>query len=179
MGKWPCAAPSPGRASREATVDECIEVAKTHDGTVILISVAGDVDGGDTQQMLRRATQALVAPIVVLRDGEELRQVRSVLQAGARGYISTSMSLDVAIEALGSFERVVSTFRRAASLEWEMPIRLGQPRTFSPPVRHIHGAAGCSRHSCLPRQSEQDHCPRAEDEGEHRKGARPQHYEKA
>ena len=55
-----------------ATVDECIEVAKTHDGTVILISVAGDVDGGDTQQMLRRATQALVAPIVVLRDGEEL-----------------------------------------------------------------------------------------------------------
>jgi DNA-binding NarL/FixJ family response regulator len=82
-----------------ATVDECIEVAKTHDATVILISVAGDPDGGDTQQILR-ATQALGAPIVVLRDGEELDQVRSVLQAGARGYVSTGMSVDVAIEAL-------------------------------------------------------------------------------
>jgi DNA-binding NarL/FixJ family response regulator len=83
-----------------ATVDECIEVAKIHDGTVILISVAGDPDGGETQQILRRATQALGAPIVVLRDGEELDQVRSVLQAGARGYFSTGMPLDVAIEAL-------------------------------------------------------------------------------
>ena len=83
-----------------ATVDECIEVAKTRDGTVILISIASDPDGGDTQQILRRATQALGAPIVVLRDGEELDQVRSVLEAGARGYVSTGMSLDVAIEAL-------------------------------------------------------------------------------
>jgi DNA-binding NarL/FixJ family response regulator len=82
------------------TVDECIEVAKTHDGAVILISVAGDPDSGETQQILRRATQALEAPIVVLRDGEELHKVTSVLQAGARGYVSTSMSLDVTIEAL-------------------------------------------------------------------------------
>jgi len=83
-----------------ATVDECIEVAKTHDATVILISIAGDLDSADTQQILRRATQALGAPIVVVCDGEELHQVRSVLQAGARGYVSTGMSLDVAIEAL-------------------------------------------------------------------------------
>ena len=87
MKKWPCAASRPGQASREATVDECIEVAKTHDGTVILISVAGDPDGSDTQQILRLATQALGASIVVLRDREDLHQVKSVLQAGARGYV--------------------------------------------------------------------------------------------
>ena len=38
-------------------------------------------------------------PIVVLSDGEELLQVMNILQSRARGYISTSMSLDVAIVA--------------------------------------------------------------------------------
>ncbi len=83
-----------------ATVDESIEVAKTRDRTVILISIASDNDMDNTYQILRRVTQTLETPVVVLRDGEQLDQVRCALQAGARGYVSTGMSLDIAIEAL-------------------------------------------------------------------------------
>ena len=115
-----------------ATVDECIEVAKTHDATVILISVAGDPDGGDTQQILRRATQALGAPIVVLAMGRSC--IRSaVFCRQARAAISQRACPSMwRLKPFGSFARVVSTFRRAASLEWEMPIRLGQPQAFNP-----------------------------------------------
>ena len=84
-----------------ATVDEGLELAKANDATVVLISVACSPNSGDAQQLLRRAAQVLDGtPIVVLSDGEELQPVMNHLQSGARGYISTSMSLDVAIEAL-------------------------------------------------------------------------------
>jgi DNA-binding NarL/FixJ family response regulator len=82
-------------------VDEGLELAKANDATVVLVSVAGSPNSGDAQRLLRRAAQVLDrTPIVVLSDGEELPQIVNVLQSGARGYISTSMSLDVAIEAL-------------------------------------------------------------------------------
>ena len=84
-----------------ATVDEGLELAKANDATVVLVSVAGSPNSGDAQQLLRRAAQVLDGtPIVVLSDGEELQPAMNILQSGARGYISTSMSLDVAIEAL-------------------------------------------------------------------------------
>lgn len=94
-----------GRAGFEviatATVDDGLELAKANDAAVVLVSAAGSPDSGDAQQLLRRAAQVLDGtPIVVLSDGEELQQVMNILQSGARGYISTSMSLDVAIEAL-------------------------------------------------------------------------------
>jgi DNA-binding NarL/FixJ family response regulator len=94
-----------GRAGFEviatATVDEGLELAKANNATVVLVSVAGSPNSDDAQQLLRRAAQALDGtPIVVLSDGEELQQVMNILRSGARGYISTSMSLDVAIEAL-------------------------------------------------------------------------------
>ena len=158
-----------------ATVDECIEVAKIHDGTVILISVAGDPDGGDTQQILRRATQALGAPIVVLRDGEELDQVRSVLQAGARGYFSTGMPLDVAIEAL----RLV----RAGGQYFPASCVIGMGDANSPgpasPLSDIFTARQAAVVNAVCQgKANKDHRLRAEDEGEHRKGAPSQHYEK-
>lgn len=84
-----------------ATLDECLEFANVNTALVVLISVVGDPEGEDNQQVIQRAAQALSGtPIVVLSDSEELHQVMSVLQSGTRGYISTGMSLDVAIEAL-------------------------------------------------------------------------------
>jgi DNA-binding NarL/FixJ family response regulator len=83
-----------------ATVDEGLEFAKANDAAVVLVSDASRPNS-DAQQVLRRAAQVLDGtPIVVLCDGEELQHVMNILQSGARGYISTSMSLDVAIEAL-------------------------------------------------------------------------------
>jgi DNA-binding NarL/FixJ family response regulator len=94
-----------GRAGFEviatATMDEGLELAKANDAAVVVVSSVGGPNSGDAQQVLTHAAQVLDGtPIVVLSDGEEPPQVMNILQSGARGYISTSMSLDVAIEAL-------------------------------------------------------------------------------
>jgi DNA-binding NarL/FixJ family response regulator len=84
-----------------ATIEECLEFAGANDAIIVLISVAGSPNTEHNQQIVQRATQGLAGiPIVVLSDVEDLHQVMSVLQLGTRGYISTGMSLDVAIEAL-------------------------------------------------------------------------------
>src|SRR5262249_31244603 len=55
----------------------------------------------ETRRTLRHVAQVLPGiPIVVLSDGEEFDNILSILRSGTRGYISTAMTLDVAIEAL-------------------------------------------------------------------------------
>jgi DNA-binding NarL/FixJ family response regulator len=84
-----------------ATVDECVEIAATRDAKVVLLSVIGTPESEENQQTLQRAAHGLKGtPIAVLSDSDDLNQVMSVMQTGTRGYISTDMSLDVAIEAL-------------------------------------------------------------------------------
>jgi DNA-binding NarL/FixJ family response regulator len=63
------------------------------------VSITSDLNSDGTQEMLRCATDSGI-PIVVLCDGEKPSHVVSALQAGARGYISTNMSLDVTLGAL-------------------------------------------------------------------------------
>ncbi|CAN1725033.1 HTH luxR-type domain-containing protein [Hyphomicrobium sp. 1Nfss2.1] len=84
-----------------ATVEEGLKYAPSIDPRVVLLSVIGSSQSDDNQQLVERATQAFGGTaVVVLSDVEELQQVVDALKAGSRGYISTSMSLDVAVEAL-------------------------------------------------------------------------------
>ncbi len=84
-----------------ATVEEGLKYAPSIDPRVVLLSVIGSSQSDDNQQLVERATQAFGdTAVVVLSDVEELQQVVDALKAGSRGYISTSMSLDVAVEAL-------------------------------------------------------------------------------
>jgi len=84
-----------------ATVEEGLKYAPSIDPRVVLLSVIGSSQSDDNQQLVKRATQAFGGTaVVVLSDVEELQQVVDALKAGSRGYISTSMSLDVAVEAL-------------------------------------------------------------------------------
>lgn len=82
------------------TVEECIELTSTKDAVAVLMWLWSDRNGFDSQQVLQRATQGMSAPIIVLCEGEKPHQVVSALQAGAHGYIPTSMSLDVVIGAI-------------------------------------------------------------------------------
>ncbi len=172
-----------GRAGFEviatANVDEGLELAKANNAAVILVSSAGGPNSGDAQHVLRRATQVLDGtPIVVLSDGEELPQVMNILRSGAHGYISTSMSIDVAIEALrlvqagGQFVPPSCFITRQAESAAVSPLQSPQPERF-------HAATGGSRRGCVPRQAKQNHCLRTEHAGEHRKGSPPQHHEAA
>lgn len=84
-----------------ATVDECLQIAGVRQAKVVLLSVVGSPESEENQLTLQRAAQGLSGtPVAVLSDCDDLHQVMSVMQAGTRGYISTGMSLDVAIEAL-------------------------------------------------------------------------------
>ena len=84
-----------------ASIDEYLQSGDANDASLVLISIAGSSNGEETRQTLRRAAQALPnTPIVVLSDGEDFHNILSILQSGTRGYISTAMTLDVAIEAL-------------------------------------------------------------------------------
>ena len=132
-----------GRAGFEviatATVDEGLELAKANNAAVILVSSAGRPNSGDAQHVLRRATQVLDGtPIVVLSDGDELPQVMNILRSGAHGYISTSMSIDVAIEALrlvqagGQFVPASCSITRQAESAAVSPLQSPQPERFTP-----------------------------------------------
>jgi DNA-binding NarL/FixJ family response regulator len=84
-----------------ATVDEGIECAANINARLVLLSVIDSPESAENQQAIKRCAQAFSGmSVVVLSDVEELQQVVSVLKAGSRGYISTSMSLQVAVEAL-------------------------------------------------------------------------------
>ena len=54
-------------------------------------------------------------PIIVVADGEQAGQILEILDLGARGYIPTSLSLEVAIEAM-NLVGVGGTFIPASSL---------------------------------------------------------------
>ena len=97
-----CLANSSGfRIVAVASLDDYVERNSSGDPLVVLISLAGSPDAEESQRAIRRVAQQLAGvPIAVLSDGEDLHQVMSVLQAGTSGYISTSMPLDVAVEAL-------------------------------------------------------------------------------
>lgn len=58
---------------------------------------------GDEASMalLQRLVEAAGrSPIIVVGDSDDLDEIVRVMKAGARGYISTGMSLDVAVEAI-------------------------------------------------------------------------------
>jgi DNA-binding NarL/FixJ family response regulator len=84
-----------------ASIDEYLESSEGNDVSLVLVSIAGNSNSEETRRTLRRAAEALPnTPVVVLSDSEDFQNILSILQSGTRGYISTAMTLDVAIEAL-------------------------------------------------------------------------------
>ena len=53
-----------------------------------------------TADVARLAAEVTPVPVIVLGDGEELSQTVKVLEAGAKGYIPSSMGLYVCVEAI-------------------------------------------------------------------------------
>ena len=72
-----------------------------NDVSLVIVSIAGNSNSEETRRTLRRTAEALPnIPSVVLSDSEDFQNILSILQSGPRGCISTTMTLDVAIEAL-------------------------------------------------------------------------------
>ena len=84
-----------------ASIDEYFGSGDGNYVSLVIVSIAGNSNSEETRITLRRTAEALPnIPVVVLSDSEDFQNILSILQSGARGYISTSMTLDVAIEAL-------------------------------------------------------------------------------
>lgn len=84
-----------------ATVEDWLAVADKGPVSLIILSIGGKLrDLGPRSELALLPEISGRAPTVVMSDFEELEQIVNVLDMGARGYIPTSLSWDVAIEAI-------------------------------------------------------------------------------
>jgi DNA-binding NarL/FixJ family response regulator len=86
-----------------ATVPEWLQVAAKHPAAAVIVLCAQDFSHANVQierdlSLLSRSWARI--PVVVVADSEGLDHVIAALESGARGYIPTSVTLDVAVEAM-------------------------------------------------------------------------------
>lgn len=69
----------------------------------ILLSLGGKkiTDPGTADQISRIAAEFKSIPVVIIADTDDLGQILTALECGARGYIPTSVGVDVCVEAIG------------------------------------------------------------------------------
>lgn len=90
----------------------------------ILLNVGGKkIAEPAVAEEIRRLSSTLEAPIIVLADTDDLPQIMKALECGAKGYIPSSVSIDVCIEAIalsmagGIFVPASSVFAMRQALE--------------------------------------------------------------
>lgn len=112
------------------SVKRWMEVKGDTPGGVVVLSIGGKSAAPDTFEreldLLRRFANHL--PIIVLADAEESSQVVDAFRRGARGYIPTSVSLAIAIEAV-RLVRAGGTYAPAGSLIGNKTKRMGLTRS--------------------------------------------------
>jgi len=69
----------------------------------ILLNVGGKRinEPGVAEEIKKLSTEFGTVPVIVLADTDELSQIMKALEFGARGYIPSSVGIDVCIEAIG------------------------------------------------------------------------------
>jgi DNA-binding NarL/FixJ family response regulator len=109
-----------------ATVAEWLETAAEHPSLAVILLCLQDRKQTDIQieyELSLLANNRVDVPIVIISDAEDMEHVVSGLEGGARGYIPTSVSLEVAVGAMHLVE-AGGTFAPATSLiSWK---RMGE-----------------------------------------------------
>jgi DNA-binding NarL/FixJ family response regulator len=83
------------------SVEECLQISTTTITSLVIFSVTNGLKSPETLRDIDRLVQCENArPTIVLSDGDDLEQIVSVLDSGARGYIPTDLALEVAVEAV-------------------------------------------------------------------------------
>jgi DNA-binding NarL/FixJ family response regulator len=119
-----------------ASVGSWIEASKSTAASIVLLSTASklkDPNADREMDQLLRASGG--APVILISDSEGPANVVDALQKGIRGYIPTSVSLDVAIEATRLVRAGAHSFLQAA---------------LSPPTDRARASVSTSP-KCLPR----------------------------
>lgn len=82
------------------TVESWLEVADQTPAAVILLCTSGPLDGESQRQIAVANHGDETIPVAVMSDAEDPEVIVGILNKGARGYIATSMSLAVTLQAL-------------------------------------------------------------------------------
>lgn len=83
------------------SVEECLQISTTAVTSLVIFSVASHLKNPETLRDIGRLVRDENArPLIVLSDGDDLEQIVSVLDSGARGYIPTDLAFEVAVEAV-------------------------------------------------------------------------------
>jgi DNA-binding NarL/FixJ family response regulator len=99
-----------------ASVEDWLKVSETVNASLIVLCSGGRARDADTNRDITLLSQSSTPlPTILMSDFEDADQIVDALERGARGYIPTSVSLDVAIEAM-RLVRAGGVFVPASSL---------------------------------------------------------------
>lgn len=95
----------------------------------ILLSIGGKkVSEPSVADEIKKLSSEFEAPIIVLADADDLTQILKALECGAKGYIPSSVTIDVCIEAIalslagGIFVPASSVFAMRQVIETGVPV---------------------------------------------------------
>lgn len=84
-----------------ASLEEWHAASGTSSASIVVLAIAGEPREPEARQQIVNAVEAVDRlPVVILSDVEDPDQIMEVLHSGVRGYIPTSLPLDVAVEAM-------------------------------------------------------------------------------
>jgi len=97
-------------------IESWIEVCDDIPASLIVLCIAGKPNAQETHREISRLSpRRNPLPVILLSDEEDPEQIADAIGRGARGYITTSVSLDVVVEVL-RLVRAGGTFVPASSL---------------------------------------------------------------
>jgi DNA-binding NarL/FixJ family response regulator len=82
------------------TVDDWQQASTRNVAAVVILCTQGRHDAETEHDLCQLAQGDASVPVVVLSDAENAEHILAALEWGARGYIPTSMSFDVAVKAM-------------------------------------------------------------------------------
>jgi DNA-binding NarL/FixJ family response regulator len=101
-----------------ASVTDWLAAAADHPAPAVIVLCVQDrrpVDAQIGKELSILAGRGIDIPIVIISDAEDMNHVVAALENGARGYIPTSVTLDVAVEAMRLVE-AGGTFAPASTM---------------------------------------------------------------
>lgn len=101
-----------------ASVRNWLAVASEHPAPAVIVLCVQDRRPVDSQiggELSCLAGHGIDVPVVIISDAEDMNHVVAALEGGARGYIPTSVTLDVAVEAMRLVE-AGGTFAPASTM---------------------------------------------------------------
>jgi DNA-binding NarL/FixJ family response regulator len=118
-----------------AALSEWHEAAGSNPATVLILCPTEGEDDDAERELAYLSQEGITVPAIIVSDGEDVDHILAALENGAKGYIPTSMPLDVAVKAMrlveagGTFVPASSLFssrRREDDPVYERQTRFGQ-----------------------------------------------------